>query len=191
MSLKKTLFLFIAIVITNFSLQAEIEIVTVKWNPYLCIQNCPSLLVREFKKTQGVDQITINEAQGQADITWRPNVPFTFQQINIPTRMIGIRPHDMRVRARGTISHTDRTVTLTSSGDGTQFLLLGPITPSVTNQVIQHNIQNNPLPADRRDQLINAERQKQTVTIEGPLFAPQRSPPLMLIVEQLQVNQGS
>ncbi len=174
----------------NFFVSAEVEQVTVKWTPGLCITNCPQSLEKEFKKIKGVATISINQGSGQADLTWKPNEPFTYQLVSTAMRMIGLTIHDFRVRVKGTIRHDDHNVILVSIGDNTRFVLLGPITPSLHNQVIEHNVQNHPLAAGKRDQLLNAEMNNQIVTIEGPIFEGWKAPPLYLIAEQVQVQQN-
>ena len=90
----------------------------------------------------------------------------------------------IRDRVRGTIVHYYDKLFLVSLGDGSRFELLGPLIIEPNRYTIKANIANHPLPADRLDRLLEAERRNELITIEGPLFEPQWYR-LALIVEKV------
>jgi hypothetical protein len=172
----------------HLSCLAEVEEIIIKWTPGICLETCTQSLEQQYNKVKGVTTVSVNQTAGQANLTWQPNIPFSYMQLYYATKMIGVSIHDFRVTVRGTITHDDRSVILTSIGDGTQFHLLGPIVPSIHNQVIEDNIQNHTLSPNRRDQFINAQSNNQIVTVSGPIFEGWRSPPIYLVVEQVSVK---
>ncbi len=176
-----------ALVSLSASLLGEVEYVEIKWTPGLCSESCAKNLRTQFSKTAGVASSEVSASSAQAKLHWKPNVTFSFGPINAAMSMIGLSMTELRVKVRGTIIHDAKTVTLVSLGDNTRFQLLGPTQASKTGYAIAHNINSHPLPPDTRTKLLDAQTQKQVVTVEGPLFEPERSPPLYLITEKLNV----
>lgn len=164
---------------------AEVENIVIKWDAALCLDVCIPLLERNLRSIKGVTDFTINPMAGAAEIEWDPNVPFSYFPFNTASRATGLRLSDIRVRVRGTVSHDPSNFYLVSLGDGVQFQLVGPGKASF-GYTIQANIANHPLPAYRQEQLLDAENRRQIITVEGPLFEPNRYS-LMLITEQIFV----
>jgi hypothetical protein len=156
-----------------------------RWNAALCLDVCIPLLERQLNSITGVANLTIDPRAGAATLEWKPNVSFNYAPINIATRAAGIRVSDARIRVRGTISHDNANVYISSLGDNTRFNLLGPINPIPGHYIVQSNIASHPLPLKMRDELLLAEAKNQMVTVEGPLFEPLRYV-LAIVVEQVQ-----
>lgn len=172
-------------------LHAEIEKVSVIWqNPSICQDSCVKGLTKQFSALQGVADVEINQAAGQAILRWKPDVPFTFTAIHNAMAMIGLYIKEIRVSVSGTVSHTDQSVRLTSTTDGTPFVLLGPIQASPTQYVQQYSIATHALSPDMRANLLQFEQDNQTITVDGPLFEPYRSPPapLQIIAERISAQ---
>lgn len=188
---KKNLFhlsLFISLLLKS-SVFAEIETVTIKWTSMLCLQTCVIGLDHQFRLLPAVADVQIDEGAGRAILRWRPGATFSYPPIETALAMIGISYDDfIRIKVRGTVI-PGAPFTLVSSGDQTPFVLLGPVEPSRTDQVIIYNIQTHTLSPQLKEQLLQAAAENSVVTIEGPLLSPERSPPLMLIVENLQVSK--
>lgn len=169
--------------------QAEILDVRVTWTAAECQARCNQLLQAQFGRIYGVSSVQVNQQAGQADMKWKPKVIFSFQPIDAALRMVGPFPNDVRVKVRGKIQHDPANVKIISDGDGTSFYLLNPIIPVRNQFVIEDSPFNRPLTPDMRNKLLDAQKNNQMVTIEGPLFEPYRSPPLRIIVESLNIEE--
>lgn len=189
---KKKLFcfsLFISLLF-NPSIYAEIETVTIKWTSMLCFRTCVEGLGHQFRLLPAVENVHIDEGAGRAVLRWRPGATFSYQPIETALAMIGLAFEDfIRIRVRGTIIPGPAFI-LVSLIDQTQFVLLGPVEPSRTDQVIIYNPQTHILSPQMKAQLAQIAEENRIVTIEGPLLSPERSPPLMLIVENMQVSNN-
>ena len=161
---------------------SEIERVTVTWTAMECQANCIKQLEQQFRKIPGVGEVIMNPSAGQVDLKWKKNATFSFSPVNIAMELIGLTINDIRVRVHGTLKHSGNSVTLISSGDGTQFNLLNPVVPQAPGQTPQFNAAARGLRPELLEKLIKAEQEKKEATIEGPLLFPERSPPLQLVV---------
>jgi hypothetical protein len=174
-------------------LGADIEKVTVQWTQarYNCDAGCLRLLDNQFRRISGVSDVAIDQGAAQATLQWNPNVPFSYTAIDTAMRMVGpsIDNLGVRLKVRGTIRHDANSVTLISLGDNTNFFLLSPITPSSTQFVDTESVASRPLWPQVRTELLDAEAQNLIVTIDGPLFQPERAPPFYIIVEQKKVSK--
>lgn len=174
-------------------LNADIEKVTIQWTQarYNCDAGCLQLLDNQFRKIPGVSSVAINQGAAQAVLQWDPNAPFSYTAIDTAMRMVGpsIDNLGIRLKIRGTIRHDANTVTLISLGDNTNYFLLSPITPSSTQYVDPESVASHPLWPQVRTELLDAEAQNLLVTVEGPLFQPERAPPYYIIVEQKKVSK--
>ena len=167
----------------------EIELVTLKWTPYLCSRQCVEALFTQLSQMPGVKEVTISQSAAQANLEWHPNAPFSYTTLFARVNFVGIYMTDLRVRVTGTISQVGSTVILTSMGDRTQFVLLGVIQPDPHRYVIEFNAETHLLTHEQRDQLAEIMDRRQIVTIEGPLFEPERAPPLYLTMEKIKVRE--
>jgi hypothetical protein len=168
------------------SLKAEIESITIKWTALECQQSCIAGLEKQFRNINGVADVIMNQPAGMATLRWKPDVVLTFPPINTAMSMIGLSINDLRVKVRGTISHDARTVTINSLGDNTRFLLMSPVTPKRYEMVEEFNPETHILTPSQRDQFLQAQDADQVAIVEGPLFEPERSPPLKLIVANVK-----
>lgn len=168
------------------ALQAEIENITIKWTAMECQQSCIIGLEKQFRNINGVSDVIMNQSAGQAVLQWKPGVVLTFPPINTAMSMIGLSINEMHVKVRGTISHDARTVTINSLGDNTRFLLLSPVTPKSYVMVEEFNPQTHLLIPSTREQFIQAQDAAQIAIVEGPIFEPERSPPLKLVIARVK-----
>ena len=105
--------------------------------------------------------------------------------------MIGLSINQIKAQVSGTISHSDRDIFLTSTGDGTLFTLISPLRPVQNGYAVPYDYNlyaggNRPLSEDMRQQLLQAEQAGQELTVSGPLFVPERSPPNYLVIESVR-----
>lgn len=168
---------------------AEIHSITVSWTRGLCTPICMKNLDSQFRRLYGVADVQMNQAGASAILTWKPTVPFSWQALEAPLSMIGLSVEHLRTKVTGKISHDDRTVWLSSTGDGTRFVVLGTMQPSATQFTETYNTESYVLTPQQRAVFIDAESQNLPVTIEGTIFMPERSPPLVLIAEKTQVGK--
>lgn len=173
------------------ALDAEIEYIIIKWLPTACLGSCVQTIANQLQSIGGAAQIVINQQQGQATLRWKPRVPFSYDYINTAMRLVGPKVQDLRMKVRGTIVSTPSAIILKSLGDETQFVLLSPATGSLTQYVPQNNIDSHILAPQTRQQFLDGERDFTVVTVEGPLFEPQRMQGLYLIVQQASFNRLS
>lgn len=185
-NIAKFLFLF-----TCFAanLQAEIESITIKWTALECQKSCIAGLERYFRNINGVADVQMDQPGGQAVLRWKPNVQLTFMPINNAMQMIGLSINDLRIKVRGTISHDERSVTLNSTGDNTRFLLMSVATPKTTVMTEEFNPQTHILSPAQREEFLDAQAADQVAVVEGPIFEPERSPPLKVLVEKVRFEK--
>lgn len=167
-------------------LSAEIERITVKWRSAACLQGCVNLLGDRFGRIPALDNYTLDQSQGQAELQWKPNIPFNLTAINNAMSYVGLAFEALRMRVRGTIQVEQKTISLISLGDGTAFILLSPISPEITRQNITENIVTHALTPELHSQLVDAATNNQIAVVEGPLFQSERAPPLYLIAERIR-----
>lgn len=174
----------------SFSLQAEIERVTIKWQyPVECQAGCIQTLYKAFASIPGVAEVVINQGQGQLDLRWKPKFTLNYSAINTAIRSVGPKIIDARIKVRGILSHAGSNVFLQSLGDQTTFILLSPVQANPGGYTEKYNVNAHFLTPELRYKLLNAEADFQVVTVEGPLFQPERISPLQLIVENLTLTR--
>lgn len=174
--------------IWSSSLFSEIETVWLKWTPLLCTQACVTQLDRELRKVPGIAEISLNQGGGEATLKWRPNLPFSFSDVNVPMRLVGLSVRDIHIKVRGTLSHDAHSVTLTSIGDGTRFQLLNPVISTPGQQASVFNLAARQLTPELRQKLIDGEAQKAIASIQGQIFMPGRSSALQIVVDNLKLE---
>jgi hypothetical protein len=166
---------------------AEVHTITIRWVSQRCQQNCGTMLEHEFSKIAGVDHLAIDLVAGQAVLTWKPLVPFSYTAINTAMRMVGLSSRDIRLKITGLIRHSGDTVYIVSDGDSTRFDLLNPIVPDTRGSTNIYNAMARQLSPELRDKLLAGESQGLIATIEGPIFMPERNTvPVQIVVDHLQ-----
>ncbi|MBN9376919.1 MAG: hypothetical protein BGO14_01970 [Chlamydiales bacterium 38-26] len=188
----KHLYLKFALMILVFcphDLAAEIQQVTLRWTQGICQDSCTRGLEQRFKRTPGVAAVVINGPSGQALLTWDPTIPFSYRSIEEAMAFIGLSIEDIRLTVQGSIVHDERSVSLVSKGDNTHFQLLNPVQIEANRFVEQNSLFNRNLTPELRAQLLDAEQRRQVVTISGPLFQPEASPPLFLVIQSLSMTE--
>jgi hypothetical protein len=188
-SMKKIALLFLCLLL-HIQANAEIQDVTVMWRGALCDRRCVDSLYRLFKQIRPIASVTIDPQAGKAHMIYKPGSKFEFQPINYAMRRIGLSLRDIRVRIRGTISHTGDTLFINSLGDTTRFALIGFPEASRQRYVVPFSRYNRPLEADVKRALLFAEANHQLVTIEGPIFEPYGTD-MILVVEKYDVQQDT
>lgn len=183
----KSFILLIAALFLTHPLMSEIQKVQIKWAPASCQVNCAQLLAQKFQQVPGVAQVYMNQPAGQAELRWKPNVPFTYQSVYTAMQLVGLWYDDFRVKVRGTIRINGNQVTLVSLGDNTQFILVGTVQPQQGKYATEYNAQTRPFTPALFAQLQAAAAESRLAIVEGPLFMPERSPPLYLVVAQLNL----
>ena len=168
-------------------IQAKIDEVTITWTPQLCLYSCAAELNNRFLKIPGVAEVDLNQPAGRAKLKWEPESPFTYAPINAAMSWIGLSIIELRIKVSGYIVHDEKSVTLVSKPDGTRFVLKSPTNPIYNQYVEQFNIYGYSMNAQMRDELLEAEENKLEVEITGQIFEPERSPPLVLIIERKQI----
>lgn len=171
-------------------LQAEIQQVTISWTANLCRTECVKNLYTQLGSIPSVKEVRINQGAGKAFIFLKPNAPFSFAPFNAAMQMVGLSIIDIRVRAKGPIVNQGQDYILLSSGDNTPFTLINPVIPERNDYVVQYNAGavNRRLSPSNVQKFEDAKKSREIATIEGPLFLPERSPPILLVVEQVSFS---
>ncbi len=184
----KKLIIFL-ILISVAPLTGEIQTLEVSWRAETCWESCARSLEKQLDRVGGIQDFSINQPGGFAIINWKPNVPFDLISISNALRMVGLTMEQLKLSVKGKIVSNRSGATLVSSGDGSSFVLISPLTPSMTEQVTRFTPQNRELSADTREKLVEAEAQGQLATIDGVLLRPARLPPYYLIIERIRFSK--
>ncbi|MGK5593777.1 MAG: hypothetical protein ACSNEK_00265 [Parachlamydiaceae bacterium] len=167
------------------SVWCEIEKVSISWTAMFCKTSCVQLLSSHFSRVKGVDDININQQAGIAELKWNPSIPFSYRGLATSMGLLGLSIKDIRVKVKGTVRASGKYYQVISTGDRTPFTLLSPATPYKNAYVVQSNPANRELHPEMRQRLHEAQLKQELAVVEGPLFMPERSPPLMIVIEQI------
>lgn len=183
--MKFAFFLLAAIMLCG-NARGEIQKVQVFWDAPTCTGPCSYTLPQQFQKIPGVAGVQIDPAAGVAEFRWKPDAPFFWQNVKLAFQFAGPGLRYTRVKVRGVLSYVNSFFVITSLGDNTPFILLGPVAPSYGQYVTQHNIVSHPLTPEMQINLTQGMNQSRVAIIEGRLYDPWRQPQLYLIVEKLE-----
>ena len=170
-------------------LNGEVERITVSWNSAICNAHCAELIEKNFMNLQELDQVNVDPGRGVANLRWNPETPFSYAPIRTSMAMVGAKINDIRVRVRGVVREEGKDVALYSLGDNTRFLLVSPIRPQPHRQTVLPHPSLRELDPGLRDRILVDAEQDKIMVIEGPLYKPSRSPPLMIVIERIQVEK--
>lgn len=165
----------------------EIEKVVLRWKPGFCTDSCLVNLEKRLRDMPEVTELKFQAAQNQATIRWKPNRRFSYRLLDTTMRRVGVNLHEIFVTVRGTVNASSKTLSIKSIGDDTEFILLSPISVKPGEAAVEKNIQSHMLKPQTRERLVEAEKKEKIVTVEGPLFQPQRAPPLFLINQRIAI----
>lgn len=175
------------------SLAAEIESVSLTWDPVPCKLNCQEILMKNLQRANGVASATIQGDVGRAELTWKPTVPFSFVPLNGALRMVGVREKTVRVKVTGTITGSGKNFSIVSRGDRTNFVLINRVgTHDPSLYVNEYSRTNRDLTPEIANQLLEGKNKNKIAVITGLLFEPYRSPPNpnQLVVEQISFEEA-
>lgn len=150
--------------------RAEVEEVTVTWNGFKCQSSCVSQMEQNLKSIPNATNVQVNP-QGSAIMKWAPNQPFSYEPFRYAAGAIGNRFSSMRIKVKGTITFDGTNFFLISSGDNTQFLLVGPLLTQ-PGRYAPNNLQTHPITPATQDQLTRLTQSQRKVMISGPLLLP-------------------
>lgn len=162
----------------------EVQLVELVFVPGLCNDQCARLLKERLLRINGVADASISPGTGRASVKWKPDIRFSFQDINYAARYVGIRVDEIHMRVRGNIVEEGGSIKLISVGDNTPFTLINPVMPRMGGAAVVYNAQERRLSPELAATLLDAKRDNKIATIQGLLFEPYRSPPFLLVVEQ-------
>lgn len=189
MPVSKTIFCILILIGLTGSLFAEIELVSVSWNPAYCrSESCEKNLKKRLNAINRVDKVEINLAAGRADLWWKHDITFSFDPINRAMRRIGLNVKDdgVRLKVRGTIQQYGNRLALISAGDGTRFELLSHVIPSEGEYLPEHKRVTPILDKVNQEILLDASVKNQIVTIEGILYRHNYTPPFKILIDRIQ-----
>lgn len=178
----------VALVFSLVPVFSEVEQVTVRWKKELCQESCINLLNKKFTELEGVSDFTFSENDGEGTLYWKPTARFAFAPIDHAFRRVGIRLKETRVLVQGTLEVVGQDIILRSLGDETDFVLVNPVQPSEGGYTVTKNLSQRRLSPELKEKLLEAQKNDQMVTVEGPLFQPYR-PPLHLVVEKFRISR--
>jgi hypothetical protein len=168
--------------------RGEIQQATLSWSPGICKTECIRNLEKELRLIPSVSEVDINQSSGQAGITFKPNTPFTYHPFEEAMKANGLSILSFRLRVKGEISSQGQDFVLISAGDNTAFTLINPIVPERDSYIVQYNIKekSSKLTPTLIKQIEEGRKLNESATIEGPLLFPERSPPLLLVIEAVK-----
>lgn len=187
------LFLLTCFVLFQISLNAEIELVTLTWDPTPCKQSCQTTLRKRLEQTSGIASVEMSGDVGRAEIKWKPTSPFSFVPLNWALRFVGLRERTVRVKVSGNITGGGKNFSIVSRGDHTNFVLLNRVAPTEPSHYTnEFSRTNRDLSQELIDKLEEGKKKKQIAVIEGLLFEPYRSPPApnQIIVDQISFEEA-
>lgn len=185
------MFLILFFVFFSF-LNAEVEQVSLRWDPIPCKKACPILLHDRLQKAKGVASVEINADSGNATMTWDKKIPFSFVPLNYALRYVGVREKELRVKVSGSISGSGASYFIKSRGDNTIFVLFNRAAPGgQSNYVTLYSATNRVLTPELITKLEDIKKSNQIAIIEGPIFMPERSPPdpLRLVIDNISIEK--
>lgn len=171
------------------NVQAEIINLTLYWHSGICGAQCARALDNNLQKVRGVSQVQTEFNDGYAILTWKPRLALDYSQILLATQRVGVSMDEVRLKMRGTISHSGQRFFIQSLGDPTKVELFSFQQPSTTRFVDFTNISSFSVNPDLQRKLLDAEKGNQLVTVEGRLFEPE-VPPLKLIVDNFSIDNA-
>ena len=180
--------LFLACLLLNSALSAEIMWAKVSWNPTQCGISSQKPLERRFSNIDPVCRVVMDYEEGSAKLFWKPNRAYDDRIVRTAVAWVGLAIQNVHLRVRGTITHDAKNVYLTSLGDGTKLPLVSAPKAAQGLLITKGSLSTPELNADVRKRLIAAEDGHQVVTIEGPVFMPYR-PPVRLQIEHVEISE--
>jgi len=167
-------------------LHAEIDTVTITWNPGLCDEGCEKLVQRRLEGIPAVSQVVVSS--GQAVMYWKPGEKFNYLMVRRPTQLVGIGIDAMYVKVRGTVKKVGDKVTLTSIGDGTKFELTSAPAPKLGTYTQYSAPELYKLREEQLDAFLKAEKEDAMVTASGFLLMPYRRA-LQIVLDNYRIEQ--
>lgn len=158
-----------------------IEQVTFLFAQGFCQDSCQTELKQKLAALPQVAGVTVGPAS--ATIAWKPNTQFSYPPLKTAFQMVGVQRQNMRVIATGTVQKRGNAWYFTSTGDFTQFRLVGPLISSKSQYVIPYAIENHPIVNERKEFLEDAAKTKAVIRINGPLLEPETVSPTTLVME--------
>lgn len=152
------------------SLLGEIREVVLSWNPAICLDMCIYGLEKNLRELPFVASATFNARAGTAVLKWKKDMSFNYEPLLFATRSIGVTIRDVRIIVTGKISHDGDNYYLLSTGDGTRFLLLGPLIYEPGRYSVRFSLETHPVPPGLMQKFLEAEKNDAILLIEGPLF---------------------
>ena len=174
------------LLIISHPLFSEVQYAQIRWNPAHCVNKCPETIAQQLKIFPGIASLTMNPTAGQADLIWKPDVPFLVSYLANIFAQQRVTVYSIRIKVRGTIQVFGNQVSLLSLGDNTTFSLVSAPKIQINRNQAYYNPANYPLDPYLKDQLAKAANEKKIVHIEGPLLAPDSALSLMLIPQNVQ-----
>lgn len=171
--------------LTSFQAYGEIQSVTVRWKPDVCIISCQKLLYEQFKKINTLKDVRFDGPAGKAELIYKEGAPYDYTPINYAYRMVGVAQYrglEMRIQLKGKITIDGSHFYITSTGDGTRGELFTPPPVSNINMVNNKSIYAYGMDENVAQKLREVKKNKQEVIVEGRIFAPWRPGPLYIIL---------
>lgn len=168
---------------------AEIDKITVTWNNAACTVKCGELIEKNLSEIKELDHANVTPSTGSANLKWKPGAHFSYTPIKVAMQMVGVGVNEVRMRVRGVVKEEGKDVVLYSLGDNTRFLIVSPLRPELTQPIISPHPSLRELSPQLRNRILPDAKQGKIMVIEGPLYKPVRSPPLMIVVERIQIEK--
>jgi hypothetical protein len=159
-------------------LQGEIESVEIFWRHGACQYNCTKLLEERLREAPQIESVTTSTTSNMASLKWKKNERFDYRLVKRPFQRVGVGIDNIRLKVKGTISPSQNRIVLVSLEDNTNFDLV-----SIDKQ--GSHASKLTIDPKFKQSFLDYAKNHTTVTVEGALYQPHRSPPLYLLVERV------
>lgn len=185
--MKKLLsYIFLLFAIKNSTTFGEIELISIRWNPVTGREMIVPGIIKSLRAIPAVSNVKVDAVSGSASMNWNKTTPFAYEPFKFAAGAAGIRFRDMRLKIKGIILADRENFYLLSNYDQSRFRLIGPAQTDPNRYIVTNNIETHHFSDQMITQFKQAEKLRQTVVVEGPLFLPNTFP-RTIIVEQFLV----
>lgn len=177
--------LTIALLTFTSSAPASILKVNVRVDGDTCTPKCYELIKKYMLRVKGVTDVKLNTSGGVIELTWDPNLPFSWFNVNSALQMVGVALLNMGIKASGEIRQEGKRLVLVSKPDNTSLILISPLKGNPDLYTAQPNPYLQTLDPELKREILAKATPGKVVTVEGTLFPWYQPPPFYLVVEQL------
>jgi len=166
---------------------ADLPLIRLQYQQGVEFPSSYALLEKQLKAIPQILDVQLDQNTAVASIRWKPNVPFSFSQINLASRSAGANLDNVLVTVRGTVEEVGTSYQIRSLGDNTIFKLLGPYETGPGQVAARETTQGRKLTPEQKQKLQAAQAENLVITVTGSLLNPTRYLELYLDIEKISL----